>query len=60
MEMSLPSMITCPEVLASMPPRMLSTVDLPAPDAPRMMASSPCSMVKETLSLAVMVVDPMW
>ena len=53
-------MITCPEVLVSMPPRMLSTVDLPAPDAPRMMASSPCSMVKETLSLAVMVVDPMW
>jgi hypothetical protein len=58
--MSRPSMTTLPSEFVSMPPKMLSTVDLPAPDAPRMMASSPFSMPKLTSSFAVMVVEPIW
>ena len=53
-------MITCPSEFVSMPPRMLSTVDLPAPEAPRMIASSPFSMPKLTSLLATMVVSPIW
>ncbi len=41
-----------------MPPKILSRVDLPAPDEPRMMTNSPCSISKDTLSLATMVASP--
>ena len=43
---SRPSTVTVPEVAVSMPPKMLSAVVLPAPEAPKMMASSPRSTVK--------------
>jgi len=58
--MSTPSMMTLPSEFVSMPPRMLSTVDLPAPDDPRMIASSPRSMPKLTSLLAVIVMSPIW
>ena len=41
--MSRPATNTSPDVGESMPPKMLSAVVLPAPDAPKMTASSPCS-----------------
>lgn len=42
-----------------MPPKMLSTVDLPAPLAPKMMVYFPSGMVKLMSSTARMVVLPM-
>ena len=44
--MSRPSTTTRPLVAVSMPPKMLSAVVLPAPDAPKITASSPRSTSK--------------
>ena len=41
-----------------MPPRMFSTVVLPAPEGPTMMTNSPLSMSKEMWSAAVIVTSP--
>ena len=58
--MSLPSMTTEPSEAVSMPPRMLSSVDLPAPDEPRMTTSSPFSHVKLTSLFARISDVPLW
>ena len=59
LEISLSFTVTSPEVGESIPPRMLSTVDLPAPLAPKMMVYFPSGMEKLTSSTARMVVLPM-
>ena len=41
-----------------MPPSIFSTVVLPAPEGPTMMANSPFSTVKSTPSTALMVTSP--
>ena len=41
-----------------MPPSMLSTVVLPAPEGPTMMVNSPLSTVKSTPSTALIVTSP--
>ena len=50
--------MTVPDVAVSMPPKMLSAVVLPAPDAPRMTASSPRSTVKFAPSSALICDSP--
>ena len=57
--MSRPSSSTLPEVSVSMPPRMLSSVVLPAPDAPTMTQISPFSISKVMSRRASMVTSPM-
>ena len=53
-------MMMSPEVLVSIPPKILRIVDLPAPEAPKIIANSPFSMEKLTSLLAKISVSPVW
>ena len=53
-----PSTVMVPLVQLSMPPKMFSTVVLPAPEGPTTTTNSPLSTVKEMSLTAVMVTSP--
>ena len=58
--MSRPSSTMEPDVGESMPPSMLRSVVLPAPEGPTMTTSSPRSMAKSMPSTAATCTSPIW
>ena len=50
--------MTLPLVALSIPPNILRQVDLPEPDAPTIVTSSPSSILKDTSSSAVVDTSP--
>ena len=55
---SVPSTTTEPEVSVSMPPRIFSTVVLPAPEGPTIITNCPLSISRLTPSQAFMALSP--